>query len=90
MGTDCAREIATQIQRLSDCPLGTVNREASATRRAWVAPNRRRVGARVVAETAARGKVRILVPAAEIIGRCPAVIDVVPGVFAEECLALYW
>jgi tRNA(Arg) A34 adenosine deaminase TadA len=40
-------------------------------------------------ETAARGKARIRVPAADVIGRGPALIDVVPGVLAEECLALY-
>ncbi len=42
-----------------------------------------------IAETAARGKARILVPASEIIGRGPALIDIVPGVLASECLALY-
>jgi hypothetical protein len=29
------------------------------------------------------------VPAVDIIAQGPAVIDVVPGVLAEECLALY-
>ena len=42
-----------------------------------------------VAETAARGKVRILVPAAEITARGPSLIEIVPGVLASECLALY-
>jgi tRNA(Arg) A34 adenosine deaminase TadA len=42
-----------------------------------------------IAETAARGKTRILMPAAEIIARGPAMIDLVPAVLAEECLALY-
>jgi len=42
-----------------------------------------------IAATAALGKVRILVPAAEIIARGPAMIEMVPGVLVEECLALY-
>jgi tRNA(Arg) A34 adenosine deaminase TadA len=39
--------------------------------------------------TAARGKTRILVPARDIIARGPAMIEVVPGILAPECLALY-
>jgi tRNA(Arg) A34 adenosine deaminase TadA len=42
-----------------------------------------------IAETAALGKARILVSAAEIIARGPSMIDIVPGVLSEECLALY-
>ena len=42
-----------------------------------------------MAETAARGKARIRVPAVDIIVCGPALIDIVPGVLAEECLALY-
>lgn len=42
-----------------------------------------------IAETAARGKTRILVPASEIVARGPALIEIVPGVLASECLELY-
>jgi guanine deaminase len=42
-----------------------------------------------IEETAARGKTRILVPARDIIARGPAMIEVVPGILASECLALY-
>jgi tRNA(Arg) A34 adenosine deaminase TadA len=42
-----------------------------------------------IEETAARGKARILVPARDIIARGPAMIEVVPGILASECLALY-
>jgi tRNA(Arg) A34 adenosine deaminase TadA len=42
-----------------------------------------------ITDTAARGRTRILVPAAAIIARGPTIIDVVPAVLADECLALY-
>ena len=42
-----------------------------------------------IADTAARGKARILVPASEIVARGPALIEVVPGILGSECLALY-
>lgn len=42
-----------------------------------------------IQETAARGKARILVPAAEIVARGPALIEVIPGILEAECLALY-
>jgi tRNA(Arg) A34 adenosine deaminase TadA len=42
-----------------------------------------------IAETAARGKARIHVPASEIVARGPALIEVVPGVLTSECLGLY-
>lgn len=41
------------------------------------------------AETAARGKLRILVPAQEIVERSPVRVEIVSGVLREECLALY-
>lgn len=41
------------------------------------------------AETAARGKLRILVSAQEIVERSPVRVEVVSGVLREECLALY-
>lgn len=40
-------------------------------------------------ETAARGKLRILVPAQEIVSKSPAMIEIIFGVLHEECLALY-
>ncbi len=42
-----------------------------------------------IAETAARGKVRILLPSADVIAKGPGMIDIVPGVLADECLGLY-
>ncbi len=42
-----------------------------------------------IAETAARGKARINIPASEIIERGPAMVEVVPGILAPECLSLY-
>jgi tRNA(Arg) A34 adenosine deaminase TadA len=42
-----------------------------------------------IEETAARGTVRIHIPARDIIARGPAMIEVLPGVLAAECLALY-
>ncbi len=42
-----------------------------------------------IAETAARGKARILVPVAEITARSPSMIEIVPGILAAECFALY-
>lgn len=41
------------------------------------------------AETAARGKLRILVPAQEIVSKSPATIEVISGLLHEECLDLY-
>jgi tRNA(adenine34) deaminase len=41
------------------------------------------------AETAARGKLRILVPAAEIVSKSPATIEIISGVLHQECLNLY-
>lgn len=42
-----------------------------------------------IATTAARGKARITIPAAEVIARSPALIEVIPGVLESECLDLY-
>lgn len=42
-----------------------------------------------IEQTAVRGKTRILVPASEIVARGPAMVEIVPGVLTEECLALY-
>ena len=41
------------------------------------------------AETAARGKQRILVPAREIVSKSPATIAIISGVLHEQCLELY-
>jgi tRNA(adenine34) deaminase len=41
------------------------------------------------AETAARGKLRILVPVQEIVKKSPARIEIFSGLLHEECLALY-
>jgi tRNA(Arg) A34 adenosine deaminase TadA len=41
------------------------------------------------AETAARGKLRILVSAQEIVSKSPVIIEVISGILHEECLALY-
>lgn len=54
----------------------------------WANPTTIVFGASIV-ETAARGKARILVPAAEITAPGPSLIEIVPGVLAAECLALY-
>jgi len=40
-------------------------------------------------ETARLGKTRILLPAAEVIDRSPVMIEVVGGVLADQCKALY-
>ena len=37
------------------------------------------------AETASRGKLRILVPAEEIVSKSPAIIEVISGILHEEC-----
>jgi tRNA(Arg) A34 adenosine deaminase TadA len=42
-----------------------------------------------IAETAAQGKARIRIPARDMVARGPAMIELVPGVLAAECLALY-
>ena len=42
-----------------------------------------------IEQTAAQGKARILVPAAEIVARGPALIEVIPGILEAECLELY-
>ena len=39
--------------------------------------------------TAARGKARITIPAAEVIARSPALVEVYPGVLGAECTELY-
>jgi tRNA(adenine34) deaminase len=41
------------------------------------------------AETAARGKLRILVPAQEIVSKSSVTIEVISGVLHQECLDLY-
>ena len=47
------------------------------------------VSGATAAETAARGKLRILVPAQEIVAKSQATIEVISGILREECLALY-
>lgn len=42
-----------------------------------------------LAETAARGKLRILVPVREIVSKSPAEIEIISGVLHSECLSLY-
>lgn len=42
-----------------------------------------------IAETSARGKARITIPAAEVVARSPVLMEVHSGVLASACLALY-
>jgi tRNA(adenine34) deaminase len=41
------------------------------------------------AETAARGKRRILIPASEVVSKSDTHVEVFPGILHDECLALY-
>jgi tRNA(Arg) A34 adenosine deaminase TadA len=39
--------------------------------------------------TAARGKLRMAIPAREMVARSPVMLEIWPGVLEPDCLALY-